>query len=100
VLDRAKAVIRRAPGFEEEDFRWPVEKGEITFSSKQYLPSAFGNVFDGRGSNIVEEQEKISAEEIGEGDIVKVAYTPSLYRGKKATKTDPEEYKGGVTFHL
>jgi hypothetical protein len=33
-LDRAKEVIRRAPGYEEDGFRWPVENGEVTFSSK------------------------------------------------------------------
>jgi hypothetical protein len=98
-LDRAKEVIRKALEYKEDGFRWPVESGEVTFSSKEHLSLPFENIFDRRSSDNVEEQEMLPVDEISERDIVKVAYTP-VFRAKKATKTDPGEYKGGVTFLL
>jgi hypothetical protein len=99
-LDRAKEVIRGPPGYQEDGFRWPIEAGEVTFSSKDNFSLPFQNVFDGRTVDNLDEQEALPADQIGEHDVVEIAYMPVLFPGKNSTKTDTEEYRGGVTFQL
>jgi hypothetical protein len=102
-IDRMKSIVRTSPGFKEEDYRWPLEgPGLLRFTNKVDVNEDFGQVWDARGMNNIDDIEarpRLSKEKINEGAIVLVEYTITPYLGSRGTASK-EGFGPGATLEM
>jgi hypothetical protein len=100
-LETLKSLVKTAPGFNKQHFRWPSDGSRIKFTSKKDLDSEFKFVWNGVGVDWrdVEKRKRMTIEEVKEGATVVVEYTPLAYTGRVETE-NVSGFESGCSLQL
>jgi len=96
-----KLLIKTIPEVDEEYYKWPFNGNTVKFTCKRDLDSAFKYVWNGVDVNWrnIEERKHVAAEEVKEGKLVIVEYTPTPYVGRNGT-AEVSGFQSGCTLEL
>ena len=100
-LEDLKSLIKTAPGFDAKRYRWPFEGTVVKLTSRKDLSSEYKYVWNGVGIDWgdVDQRKKLAAEEVKEGRMVMVEYTPVPYGGREATE-EADGFEAGCSLQL